>query len=660
METPATEQISPEVAAEVLGNLDRATNPCDDFYRFACGGWMDNTPMPPDQSRFGRFHVLREKNKEALGEIAKQAATKASETDEDAKLGRFWNACLDEDAIESAGVAPLQEALQRIDQVKDRESLFATVGWLARRGPAALLEAGVAPDAKDPGVNLFYLTQGGLGLPDREYYLGQDEQSQALRAAYRAHVVEMLTLLGETKVEKTADEIIAFETRLAEVALPRDQLRDPEKLYNRLTAAELKKRTPKLPWEAYFAALGLEDRDHLNVAPESYFHGLSKVLQSTSPKVWKAYLRWQTLHNAAEHLPKAFVASDFAFFKKILRGQQEPAPRWKDCVNMADRAMGEVLGREFVARRFPAESRQVAVEMIEGIEHAFSEGLAALTWMDDDTRARAVEKMKAVVNKIGYPSKWKDYSGLEIGPNHLENVSRAHAFELDRRLQEVGKEVDREEWHMTPSTVNAYYNPSNNEMVFPAGILQPPFFHPDYPMAMNFGGIGMVMGHELTHGFDDQGRKFDGEGRLRQWWGDEAVQRFEERSKCVEELYSSYEVQPGLHLNGKLTLGENIADLGGIKEAFRAYVHWAESNGVDPNAPAIEGLTQAQLFFVSFGQIWCTQATPEIERVLALTDPHSHPRYRVNGPLSNLPEFWETFSCEPGAPMRPQNTCEVW
>jgi putative endopeptidase len=652
--------VAQDVAQEVLSNLDTAVSPCDDFYRYACGGWLDRTEIPPDESRFGRFNVLRERNQATLHRILDSAAADQGATGERGKLGQFYRTCMDEEAIERRGLEPLQPTLREIDGVDGVEALMGMAGRLHRQGIPVLFGFHVAPDYEDPGINLAHFAQGGLGLPDREYYLGSDERSVALREGYRAHVGRMFELLevGDAKVQ--ADAVLDVEKRLAEAWMPRDELRDPKKRYHPVDRAALQAITPGLPWNAYFAGTGHAEMAALNLSPRVYLERMEAVLRESKPEALRAYLRWHLVRAAADHLPERFVQANFEFYGKTLRGQQDLEPRWKRCVQATDGALGEILGQDYVASEFAGDSKQVALDMIQQIEAAFAEGLADLAWMDDATRGRALEKMHAVVNKIGYPDEWRDYGALDVGDDHLGNMVAASVFEFDREAREVGQAVDRGRWYMTPPTVNAYYNPSGNEMVFPAGILQPPFFDPEYPMAINFGGIGMVMGHELTHGFDDQGRKFDGTGRLTQWWEDSVVERFEEQTACVEKLYDGYEVQPGLTLNGKLTLGENIADFGGIKQAYRAFRQWASDSGVALDAPAMDGLTHAQLFFVAYGQIWCSKATPEIERVLALTDPHAHSRYRVNGPLSNLPEFWETFSCEEEQPMRPTNTCEVW
>jgi putative endopeptidase len=641
------------VATEVLANMDRAIDPCTDFYQFACGGWIENTPRPADEPRFGRFKVLDDRNAEALRTILETDAR------ED-KVGKFYAACMDEAAIDARGTAPIASMLEAVDDVEDVPSLMTKAGELHRSGVRVLFDVDVGPDYEDPTLNITHVSQGGLGLPDRDYYLGEDEKAKAVVAAYRDHVATVLGLLGDAEATKRADEIVAFERSLAEAMRPRDEMRDPNKTFNRITAAELGALTPAMPWSAFFATTGHGEVKDANVAPAVYFQKLDGIVANTKPQVLRAYLRWHVAHAFAEHLGAPFVQADFEFFRKKLHGQQKLSPRWKRCVEMTDQAMPEGLGKMYVQQHFAGDSRGVALDMIKQIEAAFAEGLPELAWMDPATRKRAIEKMEAIVNKVGYPDAWRDYGSLELAADHFDNVVAARRFEFDRKAKQVGKAVDKGEWHMSPSAVNAYYNPPNNEMVFPAGILHPPFFDLQFPMAMNFGGIGMVMGHELTHGFDDSGRKFDGSGRLIEWWEAAAVQKFETQAACVEKLYDGYEVQPGVHLNGKLTLGENIADFGGIKQAHRAFMTWSGDHGVDPKEPAIGELTREQLFFVSFGQLWCTISTPEIERVLAVTDPHSHPRYRVNGPLSNLPAFWDAFACTEGEAMHPTNTCEVW
>ncbi|MEM6290255.1 MAG: M13 family metallopeptidase [Myxococcota bacterium] len=649
--------VAADVADAVTANMDTAANPCDDFYRYACGGWIDATELPADQPRYGRFQALRQRNQEALKVILGELAAKPAA--ERGTPGTVYAACMDEAAVESAGLTALQPMLDAVAKV-DAKTLMSTAGTLRAAGVGVLFGLDVGPDYADPTVNIAHISQGGLGMPDRDYYLRDDEGAKATRDAYLVHLQAMFTAAGLPA--DNAKGVLAFETAIATATTPRAEMRDPNLRNNRITPQQLAALTPKLDWSSFFAGVGNPGMDQLNVYPETFFKGVEAAVTSTDAATLRAYLQWHLLHTYAEQLPKAFRDAHYAFYKKQLRGQLEPAPRWKDCVAVTDRAVRDDLGQLYVADHFAGDSRGIALEMITGIEAAFEAGLPSLSWMDEGTQARAVEKMTAIVNKIGYPQEWRDYSALSLGDGHLANVVAARTFDVQRSLGEYGKPVDKLEWHMSPPTVNAYYNPPNNEMVFPAGILQEPFFSPQWPMAMNFGGIGMVMGHELTHGFDDSGRKFDGSGRLTEWWDEAAAKRFEERAQCVDDLYSSYEVQPGVHLNGRLTLGENIADFGGIKQAHAAYVAWAQANGEDPKAQVWDGLTAEQLMFVSFGQIWCSKATPEVEKVLALTDPHSHPRYRINGPLSNLPAFWEAFSCEEGSGMRPpaEAVCEVW
>jgi putative endopeptidase len=660
------------VSAEVLAVMDEAADPCVDFYRYACGQWLAETPQPADQPRYGRFHALRDQNRAVMREILEDAATEPQATGERGQLGRFYAACMDEAAGEAAGLHALEPLLAEIDAARTDAAAMKVLAKLHALGARPLFSLDVEPSYDDPGTNVAHLGQAGLGLPDRSYYLDAGPDAEALRTAYEAHVALVLqasqrpgapadagTKGSPAYLASLAAKVVALETELARAGRPRDELRDPDVQKNPMTRAALAKRVPKLPWKAYFEAAGRPDAQGLNVAPPDYFDRMGRLWAKAPWAVRRAYLRWHLVHALADHLPRAIKTAHFELFDRRLQGQAEPTPRWRDCVEATDAAFGEALGRQFVEQRFSGDSKRIATEMIAQIEQAFADALPRLSWMDDPTRQRALEKMHAIVNKIGYPDGWRDYGGLEVGAGHVHNVIAGRRFEWQRQVAKIDGPVDAREWHMTPPTVNAYYNPSGNEMVFPAGILQPPFFAASRPMAMNFGGIGMVMGHELSHGFDDTGRKFDGRGRLTEWWGADVVSRFEQRAACVEQLYGGYEVQPGVRLNGKLTLGENIADLGGIRQAHGAYRAWAAERGGDEQ-PAVEGLTNEQLLFVAYGQIWCTHATPEAERALVLTDTHSHARYRVNGPLSNFPAFWEAFSCEEGTPMHPASVCEVW
>jgi endothelin-converting enzyme/putative endopeptidase len=660
---PSGGRLTPEqVAASVTSAMDPAVDPCQDFYRYACGGWLAVTELPADKPRWGRgFSVIQERNQDLLREILEQAAKDSGGDPNRARIGAFYSSCMDEEAAERKKSAPLRPMMRQIAAVQDPASVMQVVGRLHRVAVPVFWAGAVAPDFKNPETNIAHLFQGGLGLPDRDYYLKDDDRSVDLRKEYEAHVAAMLGLLGEDEAlaRTHAAAILALETDLAKASMDRSETRDPEKIYHPIGLDGLEARTPDLPWEAYLSVIESPKLATLNVGMPEFFVEVQDAITGTAPDSLRAYLRWHLVHGTAALLSRDFVDADFAFFGRKLQGQQELEPRWKRCVAATDEALGEALGQAYVERTFAGDSKEKAVDMIVAIEAAFAGNLPDLAWMDDPTRARALDKMHAITNKIGYPDAWRDYSSLEVKPgDYVGNAMAARLFEFRRNLKKIGQPVDRKEWFMTPPTVNAYYNPLGNEMVFPAGILQSPFFHRDFPAPMNFGGIGMVMGHELTHGFDDSGRKFDGSGQLREWWDPKVAERFEERARCVEDLYGSYEVQPDLRLNGKLTLGENIADMGGVKEAHGAWRAWVKKNGEPPSPVA--GLKPDQLFFVGFAQTWCSVAAPEYERMLVTVDSHSPPRFRVNGPLSNLPAFGEAFGCAVGTPMRPQAACEVW
>lgn len=650
-------------ADAVRSAMDATADPCQDFYRYACGGWLDTTKLPADQSRWGRgFSEIAERNRQTLRAILEEAANGKTTDANKAKLGNYYGACMDEPTIEKAGTEPLKPLLAEIAKVTNADTAMSAAGKLHAASISVFFGIGVVADFKNPDVNIAYMAQGGLGLPDRDYYLKDDDKSKGLRAEYQAMVGRMLKLLGDSDEasKKHAADIVAFETKLATASRPRAELRDPDKTYNKLDFDGLQAKTPGLPWKNFFAAAGHPGIKPINVAVPEFYEALDKTVNGASPEVLQAYMRWHLARGTADLLPKAFQDEAFAFYGQKLSGQKEQQPRWKRCVQATDNALGEILGQEFIKRQFAGDSKTIALDLIHRIEDAFASNLPKLAWMDDATRKRANDKKKTLTNKIGYPDAWRDYSKLSIKKgSYFQAAMASRRFDFDFEAEKIGKPVDKKEWGMTPPTVNAYYNPLVNEMVFPAGILQPPFFDRSFPMAMNFGGIGMVMGHELSHGFDDQGRKFDPNGKLQEWWEPTVSAKFDERAACVDDLYSGYEVQPGVKLNGKLTLGENIADLGGIKQAYAAWKRYAADN-TDAAAAAVEGLTNDQLFFVSFAQTWCSLQTPEIERMLATVDPHSHPKFRVIGPLSNLPAFAETFQCAAETPMNPKDRCEVW
>ncbi len=650
------------LAPRVLAAIDSKADPCQDFYRYACGGWLAQAQLPPDQSRWGRgFSEVHEQNQRQLRDILDEAVRDPGRDPGLQRVGALDRACMDEDAVEKAGAAPLAPFLEQIASIKDRAGFMTVAGQMHSLGIPVVFVSEVAPDFKEPAVNIAHFRQDGLGLPERDYYLRGDRRSRGIVAEYRSHIARMFQLLGEenASAERRATAVLEFETSLAQVSAPRSELRDPAKTYHRLDLEGLRKLAGDLAWDSFLKGAGAPGLTQINIATPGYFEGAARLIRETNLDTLQAYLRWRLLQTSADLLSRSFVETNFDFYGRILAGQKEIAPRWRRCATAVDAALGDALGKAYVQRYFPGDSKPIAQDMIQRVEAAFGEDLRRLAWMDDKTRGEALRKLKAVANKVGYPDTWIDCSALEIRPDdYFGDVLRARQFAFRREIAKLGQKVDRTEWRMTPPTVNAYYNPLANEMVFPAGILQPPFFSRSDPAPVNFGGVGMVMGHELTHGFDDLGRKFDGEGRLADWWRPEMSEKFEQNAQCIEQLYLGFEVQEGLKLNGALTLGENIADFAGLKLAFEAYRQWAKEHA--GGKPAVEGLTDEQLFFVSFAQTWCTLATPESERMLAAVDSHSPPRFRVNAPLANLPAFAQAFSCREGAPMRPKNICAVW
>jgi putative endopeptidase len=648
--------------------IDRAVSPCDDFYRFACGGWLDRTEIPPDRSTWGRgFSVLGEKNLAQQRALAETAAAGKAEADDRyaGKVGAFYAACMDEQAVEARGLQDLQADWKKVDEVKDARTLGLELARLHKRGVWPAFALASDQDAKDATQVIGVVAQGGLSLPDREYYLADDARSKQIRADYEAHVARMLVLAGTTEAQAKQDAaaILALETRMAQSHWTRVEMRDPQRVYNRVELAGLEKLAPRFPWKEYLQAVGQPSVTTFSTTTPKAVEQLNALVADVPPATWKAYLRWKILSDAARErtVPKRLVDERFAFTSKAFTGQKELQPRWKHCVELTDAALGEALGQHWVRRNFAGDAKQKTVQLVSEVEGAMGRDLGQLAWMDDATRARAKEKLEAVKNKIGYPDSWRKYDALEVDRSSFyKSAAAGSAFEVNRDLTKIGKPLDRGEWLMPPPMVNAYYNPSMNEMVFPAGILQPPFYARPWPDAVNYGAIGMVVGHELTHGFDDQGRQFDAKGNLAEWWTPPVAKEFDRRAECVVKQYSAYDAvegEGGDKLNGQLTLGENIADLGGLKLAFAAYE--ASRAGKPPEA-AVEGFTPEQAFFVGYAQSWCTKVRPEAARVRAKTDPHSPPRWRVNGPLANTPEFANAFQCGAGKPMVRSERCEVW
>ena len=654
----ATEPAKPAAGLD-LGAIDRSIDPCTDFYQYACGGWMKANPVPADQARWGRFNELDERNKAILRGILEQAAAGgAKRRTDDRKIGDYYASCIDEAAIERTGIAALKPQLDRIARMRNVAELPKVLSQLHKEGVGAVFSFDSGQDYQDATQVIAQADQGGLGLPDRDYYVKSDAKSVELRRDYVAHVQRMLKLTGEAPADATADAstVLEIETALAQASMELAQRREPDKVYHRLTTAELQALTPRFAWNKYFTAVGTPKIKALNVVTTDFFKGVDAMLGSVPVEKWRAYLRWHVVHAAAPLLSKAVVDENFAFYGKRLTGAVENRPRWKRCVEYTDGDLGFVLGKAFVNQAFGAEGKERTLKMVKALEQALGQDIDGVEWMTPETRKQARVKLAQIANKIGFPDKWRDYSKLKIARGDaFGNSQRANIFEFDRRIAKIGKPVDRGEWDMTPPTVNAYYDPQKNDINFPAGILQLPFYANDVDDALNFGGIGAVIGHELTHGFDDEGGQFDGSGNLKNWWTDADLKAFQERGACIAAQYGNYLAIDDVKLNGKLTEGENIADNGGVRVALMAL-----QNEIDKQPTAIDGFTPEQRFFLSFGQIWCQNTRPEESRRRAVTDPHSPGRYRVNGVLQNTPEFLKTFGCKADAPMASKNICRVW
>jgi len=642
-----------------LAALDRSVEACDDFYQFACGGWIAATPIPPDRPGWFRsFSEIQERNVQMLRRILDDAAAGRLQSPYSEKLGDFWYSCMNEDEVPLASVQTLHEELAAIDSIGDRQHLAREVARLQLQGVNAFFRFGAQQDFRDASQMIAGADQGGLGLPDREYYLKQDERSKALRAAYLSHITRMFELAGVSPAKAKADALQVFqiETLLAEASMPRVERRDPFKVYNRIDREGLKEAAPSFDWSVFLETLGHPEIEAINVAVPPFFVGFDRLLRELPQAAIQSYLRWKLIDASASSLTEDFVRADFEFSSK-LSGEEEILPRWKRCVSAVDGAMGKALGRPFVEETFGADGKVAAQALIAGIEEAFGASLGELEWMDERTREQAFAKLHTVRNKIGYPDRWRNYDDLEVGrTSYLENRFAAIRFDFKRDLRKIGKPVDPNEWYMSPPTVNAYYSALDNEMVFPAGILQSPFFSLHADEAANAGAIGMVMGHELTHGFDDQGRRFDADGNLRDWWSKEVSAAYEERAQCVVDQYDAYTILDGVHLNGRLTLGENIADIGGLQLAWDSFSKGRE----DLYVPDDSGFSPAQRFFLSYAQSWCGARRPDYARMLVTVDPHSPPEFRVNGAASNVPQFQEAFRCESGSPMAPLRRCEIW
>jgi putative endopeptidase len=652
-----------------LTAIDKTADPCTDFYQYACGNWVNSNPIPGDQVRWSRsLSLLQERNRYLLWQELDAAAANPT-TPLEKQYGGYYAACMNTDLVEQKGIEPLKPALKRIAALKDTHTLATLMGELQAEGNAApIFRFRVEQDDKDSSKQIASIDQGGLSLPDRDYYIVDNKRFQEIRKQYVEHVTKMFTLAGDTpeQAAKEAMAVMEIETALAQASMSRVDRRTPENVYHIYTLADFQKLTPDFDYSVYFKDVKIRPFETLNVATPDFFKGLNELIAKEPIESWKSYFRWHTLHSAASNLPKAYFDENFAFFGKTLNGQKEPMPRWKQCAIMTDRALGEAVGQDWVKKNFPPAAKASMDQLVAALEKSLGDDIKTLPWMSDATKKAAEEKLAMIRNKIGYPEKWRDYSALKVERDDLlGNVRRSAVFERNWNLDHLGKPVDEKEWGMTPPTVNAYYDPSFNDINFPAGILQPPFFDFTVDPAVNFGGIGVVIGHEMTHGFDDQGSKYDGLGNLREWQTAEDRKAFTERTDCVANEYSGFEAAPAhddvaaQKLNGKLTLGENTADNGGLRIAYMALLDTLAAQGKSIN-DKIDGYSEAQRFFLGFAQVWCENSTEQSARQAALVDPHSPGRWRTNGSVQNFEEFGKAFGCTKGQPMYPAKSCRVW
>jgi putative endopeptidase len=645
-----------------VADLDRSVAACTDFYQFANGGWLRSNPVPAQYSTWGSFNELTERNNVLLREVLESAAARAKTTkDADTrKVGTFYASCLDSAASETAGIKPLEGELKRIAATNNRSELVAQIAHMHSVGLGVLFGFGSGQDSKNSSLVIAEVGQGGLGLPNREYYLKQGAASDKIRQNYVAHIAKTFELAGESSTEAAAHaaKVMELETRLATASLTPVQLRDPTLSYHMMSLEQAEALTPAFSWRTFLAGVGLGKLTSLNVAHPDFFKGVNTALQEVPIADWQEYLRWRLLDNSASTLNTAFVNEDFAF-RSTLTGAREMLPRWRRCLASTDRVLGEALGREYVKVAFTPAAKKKALEMADNLRAVMKERIEHAAWMSEATRKAALVKLASFNRKIGYPDVWRDYSMLRVEPGpYATNILNARKFGAYRSYSKIGRPVDRGEWGMTPPTVNAYYNPQLNEVVFPAGRLQAPFFHPTYDEGANYGGIGGTIGHEMSHGFDDEGRQFDAKGNLRDWWTAEDARRYTERATVVEKQYDDYTVLDSVHVNGKLTLGENLADVVGVSIAYDAL----ERALAGKPRQTIDGFTPEQRFFLAYAQARRANVRPEQARLAIQTDPHSPGIYRVNGPLSNMPQFAKAFGCKEGdAMVRPESVrANIW
>jgi putative endopeptidase len=650
-----------------LSAIDKTADPCVDFYQYACGNWKKNNPTPADQVRWGRFNELAERNNYLLYADLKAAAD-APKTPLQKKYGDYFAACMNVEEADKLGVKPIEAELSTIGALNDKKQLAAlNVELWKTFGGALIFGVGVQQDQKDSTQQILSTGQGGLTLPDRDYYLTDDARSKTLREQYVAHMTTMFVLLGDApdKAATEAADVMRIETALAKGSMSRVEMRDPAKRYHIMTVEQVQALSPEYNWKQYLDGRDLGSVKTLNVSSPGFVETMNTVIDKEELPAIKSYLRWHTLHTAAPLLSKPIVDENFNFFAATLQGQKEHTPRWKRCTRITDGALGEAVGQDWVKQNFPPEAKANMEKLVAALERALGEDIKSLPWMSDTTKVEAQKKLDAFRQKIGYPEKWRDYSSLTVKREDLlGNVERSEKFEQLHNLSKLGKPVDETEWGMTPPTVNAYYSSPQNDINFPAGILQPPFYDNKMDPAVNFGGIGVVIGHEMTHGFDDQGSKYDLHGNVRVWWTPEDLAKFKDRTECEAKEYDGFEVAPGQNLNGHLTLGENTADNGGIRIAFQALQETLAKQGAAAEQGYVDGkkdgYTPEQRFFIGFGQVWCQNQTEQSARVLAKTDPHSSGEWRTKGTVQNFDEFGKAFGCKVGQPMMPVNSCRVW
>lgn len=659
----APKQEVAKVAAIDRANLDTTVAPGTDFYQYACGGWIARNPLKPEYSRFATFDMVREQNQQQMRELIEELGTTPQpEGSIGWKIGTLYGLALDSAKLNADGMAPVKKPLEAIRALGTKADLSKMVATLQKEGMAPFFSLFVDADEKNSSMNIVQLYQAGLGMGDRDYYLADDEASEKMRQAYKDYIRQLFTLAGSSpeQADAAVDAVLKIEKGIAAVSFGREDLRDSRKNYNKLSLDAFKAQNDALDWDVYFEAMGLDGLEELDAKQLPFYKGLADLLKQTSVDEQKNYLAFHLLSAAAPYLSDDFVAADFDFYGKAMSGKQELQPRWKRAVQSVDGALGEAVGEMYVAKYFPASSKEKMLALVGHLQQALSQRIDSLEWMSDTTKVKAHEKLEAFTVKIGYPDKWRDYSGLEIkNDSYLENVFRSNRFDMEYQLSEAGKPVDKSRWHMNPQTVNAYYNPTTNEICFPAAILQPPFFNPDADDAVNYGAIGVVIGHEMTHGFDDQGRNYDKDGNLADWWTPADAARFTRRADKLADQYDRIIVVDTLHANGRFTLGENIADHGGLLVAHQAYRNSLQ--GKEAPAP-IDGFTDDQRFYLGYATLWGQNIRPEEIRRLTKMDPHSLGKWRVNAALRNIDTFYEAFGIREGDSMymAPAERVVIW